>query len=69
MEGADEADFGGDGGDVESGDVDISIVERKDGAVIWYIPAVDGEGEGDDGGTVMDANSRYTAASSHSRLD
>ena len=68
MEGASEADFGGDGDDVESGV--RRCLDPKDDAMV---PAVDGvaedaepEDEGgerddDDGGIIVDSNGRYTS--------
>ena len=68
MEGADEADFGRDGGDVESGDVDISVIDPGGDAMIQAVDGVaedaepeyeEREGGHDEGGTIVDANSRY----------
>jgi helicase SWR1 len=65
MKGADEADFGVDGGDVESADVGISItpsIDQKDDGIISTTDGVaedaepEDEGDGDDeeGGTIVD---------------
>jgi len=68
MEGADEADFGGDGGDIESGDTGASAtpnIDPKDDAMIPIIDGItedaepeddgrDGEGDDDEGGTIVD---------------
>lgn len=66
MEGADEADFGGDGGDVESSDVGISmtpnidpkddggVISTNDGIAEDAEPEDEGDGEEEEGGTIVD---------------